>query len=78
MNKEEYLRRLEVALSGQPQEFKSEIIDEFRNHFAAAEEEGLSEEQIIRRLGPVDDVIDGVLAMFKERGDAATAKSSEP
>lgn len=62
MNKQEFLQRLRSGLIGLPQEdiedrvsFYDELIDDKM-------EEGVSEEEAVRQIGPVDDVISQIIS----------------
>ena len=62
MNKQEFLQRLRSGLTGLPQEdiedrvsFYDELIDDKM-------EEGVSEEEAVRQIGPVDDVISQIIS----------------
>ena len=62
MNKQEFLAKLRNLLSGLPQEeieerllFYSEMIDDRM-------EEGYSEEESVEAVGPVDDVVEQIIA----------------
>lgn len=56
MNKKEYLAALEARLTEQCEDTRREIMDAFREHFAEGEARGLTEEEIIEELGPIEDL----------------------
>ncbi|MBO4219276.1 MAG: DUF4097 family beta strand repeat protein [Erysipelotrichaceae bacterium] len=60
MNKEQYLDELSRKLSRYPEEFRQEIMDSFRQHFADGQAEGKSDEEIISHLGSVEEVLENV------------------
>lgn len=62
MNKQEFLSRLEQALSGLPQEELQERLAFFRESIEDRLEEGLSEEAAVEELGPVEEVAAQILA----------------
>ncbi len=62
MNKQEFLSRLEQALSGLPQEELQERLAFFRESIEDRLEEGLTEEAAVEELGPVEEVAAQILA----------------
>ncbi len=56
MNKKEYLAALEARLTEQNEDTRREIMDAFREHFAEGASRGLTEEDIIAELGPIEDL----------------------
>ena len=50
MTKEQFFHELANALRKLPQNEREEIMQDFAEHFAIGEEEGKSEEEIIRRI----------------------------
>lgn len=62
MNKQEYLSRLEQALSGLPREELQERLAFYKESIDDRMEEGLSEDAAIAQLGSVEDVAAQILA----------------
>ena len=57
MNRETYLYLLEKGIEQLPADVRREIMDEFTAHFDEGRNNGISDEQIIEQLGPVEDLI---------------------
>ncbi|MNH89947.1 hypothetical protein D3C73_424800 [compost metagenome] len=51
MNKREFLSHLYVHLSVLPPEERDELMEDYENHFAFAEQNGKSESDVVRELG---------------------------
>lgn len=62
MNKQEFLSRLEAALSGLPQEELRERLSFYRESIDDRMEEGFSEEAAVAELGPLDAIVSQILA----------------
>ena len=62
MNKQEFLSRLEAALSGLPREDVQERLAFYRESIDDRMEEGLSEEAAVAQLGPMENVVSQILA----------------
>ncbi|MCR5067154.1 MAG: DUF4097 family beta strand repeat-containing protein [Erysipelotrichaceae bacterium] len=60
MNRGQYLSELSRKLAGYPEDFRQEILDSFRQHFADGQAEGKNDEEIIRNLGSVDEVAENI------------------
>lgn len=54
---EEYMRELRRSLEDFDPDFSSEILEDFEAHFTEGLENGMTEEEICRELGPVENVI---------------------
>ncbi|MDO5438465.1 MAG: DUF4097 family beta strand repeat-containing protein [Erysipelotrichaceae bacterium] len=59
MTKQEYFDELKRKLRDYPEEY-AELKEAFEEHFAEGERNGQSEEEIVRELGPVDDMIESL------------------
>ena len=57
MNKQEFLTRLRLGLAGLPQEEIAERVTFYHEMIEDRMEEGLTEEQAVAEIGPVEDVI---------------------
>ena len=60
MTKNEYMAQLKQGLSSYRQDLREEIIQDFEEHFNDGIQAGLSEAEIIEKLGPVDQVIGAI------------------
>ena len=57
MTKQEYMKNLQEKLERFGQELQEEILEDYRQHFVEGENEGKSEEEIIRELGNIEEMI---------------------
>ena len=62
MNKQEFLTRLREGLAGLPQEEISERVTFYHEMIEDRVEDGLSEEEAVAEIGPVEDVIRQIVA----------------
>ncbi len=67
MNRNEYIRRLDEALSGLDFSSRKEITDEFERHFDEGIADGRSEEEIAEELGSPEQAADDLRTLGKER-----------
>lgn len=58
MNREEYMNILKEVLLGYNQEFATDVIKDYEDHFEISLKEGKSEEDICRELGDVNEAIE--------------------
>ena len=71
MTKQEFLSRLERALSSLPEAERRDILSDYEEHFAQGEREGLTDEEICRRLGDPETIAKEYAASSAfERADA--------
>ena len=57
MNKEEYMRILKERLERFSQELQDDILEDYEQHFTEGQKQGRSEEEIIRELGNIEEMI---------------------
>ncbi len=62
MNRQEFLTRLDQGLAGLPQEDIQERLTFYNEMINDRMEDGLSEEEAVAAIGPVDDVISQIIA----------------
>ena len=51
MNKSEFLEQLSSSLRNMPNSEKEDIISEYETHFISGKQDGISEEEISKKLG---------------------------
>lgn len=71
MNKREYLSALEAALSGLDGDARSEILGDYEEHFAQSARNGVSDDEVIRALGSVEECAEAVYELI---GGASNAE----
>lgn len=71
MTKTEYMEILKESLSSFSQELQDEILEDYNRHFVEGEKLGKSEEEIIRELGNIDEMIQELTAMDADIGQDA-------
>lgn len=64
MNKEQFLKELEVALRKIPQDERDDIVQDFIEHFEIGQEEGKSEEEITASLGSPQHIAKEMVATY--------------
>ncbi len=78
MTREEYMSKLREQLEKFGNELKQEILEDYSQHFAEGEAEGRSDEEIIRELGNIEDMIRELRTVeteaFQEEGGANGAQ----
>ena len=57
MTKAEYMEQLQKKLDRFGRELKEEIMEDYRQHFAEGQKQGKSDEEIIRELGNIEEMI---------------------
>lgn len=60
MTKAEYMELLKKNLEQFSKELQEEILEDYRQHFAEGENQGKTDEEIIRELGNIDEMIQGL------------------
>ena len=60
MNRQQYMAALTEKLQGYPVSFREEVLENFASHFEEGQAMGKSDEEIIRELGPVEEVAEYV------------------
>ena len=71
MTKTEYMEVLKESLSRFSQELQDEILEDYNRHFSEGEKQGRSEEEIIRELGNIDEMIRELAEMDADIGQDA-------
>lgn len=66
MTRDEYLRELREQLLDYPKDIQEEVMNSFIKHFSQEKRAGKKDEEIIKELGPVEFVIDGVEQLILE------------
>ena len=77
MTKKEYMKSLRKELVGYGDSICDEILVEFESHFAEAASSGISEEDVIKGLGSIQEVSENIRSMYgdpKEVLDMATGE----
>ena len=69
MKKEEYMGALQSALVGFDEELVQEIVTDYEERFRIGMEKGKAEEEIIRELGNIKDLVDELGEMQQSSGD---------
>ena len=60
MTKMDYMSELSYAMRNYPESYRQEVLNAFEGHFAEGRARGISDEEIIRSLGPVKEVMKNV------------------
>lgn len=66
MKREEYMNQLQERLEKFGQELRKEILDDYSQHFAEGQAAGRTDEEIIRELGDIEDMIRELRALEAE------------
>lgn len=74
MTKQEYLAQLEQRLSAYPADYQQDMLDAFEGHFQEGHLQGRSEEEIMKDLGSIDDVMANIDILY----DGPKQKPSSP
>lgn len=78
MTKAEYMELLKENLERFSKELQEEILEDYRQHFAEGENQGKTDEEIIRELGNIDEMIQGLSEVDGgNTHEAETAQSVE-
>ena len=78
MTKAEYMELLKKNLEQFGKELQEEILEDYRQHFAEGENQGKTDEEIIRELGNIDEMIQGLSEVDEgNTSEAETAQSVE-
>lgn len=78
MTKSEYMEILKERLGRFSQELQDEILEDYHRHFAEGEKQGRSEEEIIRELGNIEEMIQELAEMDSDTGqDAGIEQGTE-
>jgi len=76
MRREEYMGALKSALTGFDEELVQEIVNDYEERFRIGLEKGKTEEQVIRELGNIKDLVDELGEMQQGAGTAGTFKAT--
>lgn len=76
MTKAEYMELLKKNLEQFSKELQEEILEDYRQHFAEGENQGKTDEEIIRELGNIDEMIQGLSEV--DGGNTREAVTAEP
>lgn len=72
MNKADYMKNLRERLERFSQELQDEILEDYEQHFAEGEKQGKSEEEIVRELGNIEEMIQELSDVDVESGKEST------
>lgn len=75
MNKTEYMKILSERLDRFSQGLKEDILEDYEQHFAEGEKQGKSEEEIIRELGDIEEMLQELEDVDVESGEEAVVES---
>lgn len=78
MTKKEYMEQLSKALEILDSNTAVDILEDYEAHFAQAKAEGRSEEEVIRELGPIDELVEelsGLSGVKQTKGTADVLKN---
>lgn len=76
MTKAEYMELLKKNLEQFSKELQEEILEDYRQHFAEGENQGKTDEEIIRELGNIDEMIQGLSEV--DGGNTYEAEKAQP
>jgi DUF4097 and DUF4098 domain-containing protein YvlB len=69
MTREEYMNELKQRINHLNIEGKDEIINDFNNHFELGHQDGISDEDLIETLGPIDEILESFEVLKKVQSD---------
>lgn len=69
MTKEMYMQQLKERLNQINIEGKEDIINDFNNHFELGHQDGISDEDLIETLGPIDEILESYEVLNKVQSD---------
>jgi DUF4097 and DUF4098 domain-containing protein YvlB len=69
MTKEMYMQQLKERLNQINIEGKEDIINDFNNHFELGHQDGISDEDLIETLGPIDEILESYEVLNKVQTD---------
>ena len=75
MNKADYMKNLKERLDRFSQELQDEILEDYEQHFAEGVKQGKSEEEIIRELGNIEEMIQELSDVDVESGKESMASA---
>lgn len=76
MTKAEYMELLKKNLEQFSKELQEEILEDYRQHFTEGENQGKTDEEIIRELGNIDEMIQGLSEV--DGGNTCGAEKVQP
>lgn len=69
MTREQYMNELKQRINQLNIEGKEEIINDFNNHFELGHQDGISDEDLIETLGPIDEILESYEVLNKVQSD---------
>ncbi|MDP3443111.1 MAG: DUF1700 domain-containing protein, partial [Ignavibacteria bacterium] len=69
MTREEYMNELKQRINDLDIEGKEDIINDFNNHFELGHQDGISDEDLIETLGPIDEILESYEVLKKVQSD---------
>ena len=79
MTKNEYMEALKTALSAFDDDIKEEIVNDYEEHFVMGAANGKSEEEIVKELGDIDELVEELKSLSEGEGskNEKAGKSTE-
>jgi len=78
MTRAEYMEKLQERLERFGKELQEEILEDYRQHFAEGEKQGKSDEEIIKELGNIEEMIEEMVQDLPEAEAVMPSWEEEP